>query len=384
MIDSYTVAIVGCGTIGRSHAKGCQLTDKAELVAAVDPVEAARIRFSKEFNVARTFATTGELYTELVPDIVIVCTWHHGHPDDTIAAAKAGAKAVICEKPMAIGLAAADFMIEGCRSGDTKLIIGHQRRFTVGWEKTRALIREGAIGQPLMVECCVASGLINWGSHVIDGARFVLGEPAAEWVMGAVQRTSNRYERNVPIEDCCVGLVQMESGLQLFIQSDLKMQDASAGGFLVRGTDGVVETSEWRVRLLHAEAKGWQEFVLEKPSDGMGGKENADQISELITWLEGGPEHRCSAETARSTLEIMMSLYESARRHQVIRLPLEEGAYPVEKMISEFPRVAERYDIRSYLDWKDVDLEEYDRRRAAGMDHHSAMHKLNVSPREST
>ena len=381
MGSRYTAAIVGCGTIGRSHAEGCQLANEVELVAAVDPVEGARRRFAEEFGIPHVFPTMEELFASQVPDIAIVCTWHLVHQENTVAAAKAGVKAVICEKPMALGLKSADLMIDACRSHDTKLVIGHQRRFTVGWERTRDLICEGAIGKPLMVECCVASGLANWGTHVIDGARFVLGDPAAEWVMGAVQRKTDRYERDVPIEDCCLALVQMGAGLQLFIQSDLRQEGATAGGFLIRGSDGILETDERSLRLLNADAAGWQEQVLaEEEGYGMGGRVNAEQIKELARWMDGGPEHRGSVTKARVTLEIMMALYESARRNKLIRLPLEEGGYPLEQMIAEGRLEVEvpgRYDIRSFLRWENIDVSDYDRLRASGMDHHSAMRKLN-------
>ena len=232
-----------------------------------------------------------------------------------------------------------------------------------------------------MVECCVQSGFANWGTHVIDGARFVLDDPDAEWVMGAVQRITDRYERDVPIEDCCMALVQLESEIQLLIQSDLRLEGATAGGFLVRGSEGMLETNERCVRLFNASTGGWQEDVLaDETGYGIGGQVHADQIKELVDWLEGGAEHRGSATKARVTLEIMMALYESARRNKVIRLPLEEGGYPLEQMIASGEvevEVPGRYDLRSFLRWTDVDGAEYRRLRASGLEHYSIMQKLN-------
>ena len=101
-------------------------------------------------------------------------------------AAEHGAKAVLCEKPMAVSLAEADQMITACRSSGTKLAIGHQRRFYPGWTEARRLISEGTVGKPMMVTGYVVDGLLNTGSHVVDGMRYVLGDPQAEWVMGAV------------------------------------------------------------------------------------------------------------------------------------------------------------------------------------------------------
>ena len=122
------------------------------------------------------------------PDIVSVCTWHPLHPAPTIAAAQAGVKAVICEKPMATSLGAANSMVDACEASGTKLIISHQRRFTPGWEKARELIQQKVIGDPVWVNCKIVQGLLNCGTHAIDGSRFVLGDPQTLWVMGAVER----------------------------------------------------------------------------------------------------------------------------------------------------------------------------------------------------
>ena len=48
-----------------------------------------------------------------------------------------------------------------------------------------------------------------------------------------------------------------------------------------------------------------------------------------------GPEHRGAGRRARATVEIMMALYQSAREHQVVRLPLAEEGNPLELMVAE-------------------------------------------------
>ena len=156
MAQSYTAAIVGCGSIGHAHAEGYGLVDEVELVAVVDPLEAPRQQYMEEYDLQYGHETIEEMLEEVQPDIVSVCTWHLLHPAPTIAAARAGVKGIICEKPMAIGMAAADSMIEACAASGTKLAISHQRRFTPGWEKARALVEEKAIGEVVRVDNKVA------------------------------------------------------------------------------------------------------------------------------------------------------------------------------------------------------------------------------------
>ena len=383
MSAPYKAAIVGCGSIGHAHAEGYQLADQVDLVAVVDPVEGARQAYVNEYGLEGGYATIEEMLAAVRPDIVSVCTWHLLHPAPTIAAARAGVKGVICEKPMAIGMESANQMVEACQASGTRLVVSHQRRFTPGWEKARALMQQQVIGRPLWVDNKVAEGLTNWGTHSIDGSRFVLGDPRAQWVMGAVERRTDRYERNTLVEDACMGLVHFEGDIQLFIQSDLMREGATAGSFRIRGTEGLLEASESQVRLFNANSGGWQDVDLEIDKAqvrSIGGHTNAAQVRELIAWIEGGPQHRGAGTTARDTVEIMMALYESARQNKVVHLPLEELGYPLELMVEEGKLPVEeegRYDIRGFLKRDGIDEKAYARLRAEGKAHSQIMRELN-------
>ena len=379
----YTAAIVGCGSIGNAHMEGYNLIDEIEVIAVCDPSLPARKTYMDEYGIEGEFESVAEMMAQAKPDIVSVCTWHLLHPAPTIAAAKGGAKAVICEKPMAIGMGAADSMVDGCTENGTKLVISHQRRFTPGWEKARALVEEGAIGEPLFVTNKVAEGLTNWGTHSIDGSRFVLGDPVAEWVMGAVERRTDRFERDTLVEDACMGLVHFAGGLQLFIQSDLMREGATAGSFDIRGSEGFLCVSETKVTLMNAATNGWQDIDLglAEGDKAIGGNTNAAQVKELIAWIEGDVEkHRNAGTTARETVEIMMALYESARQNHVIHMPLTEKGYPLELMVAEgrLPvEVEGRYDIRGFLKRDSIDEQKYKELWDQGMGHHQIMRQLN-------
>ena len=379
----YTAAIVGCGSIGNAHMEGYNLIDDIEVIAVCDPSLPARKTYMDEYGIEGEFESVAEMMAQAKPDIVSVCTWHLLHPAPTIAAAKGGAKAVICEKPMAIGMGAADSMVDGCTDNGTKLVISHQRRFTPGWEKARALVEEGAIGEPLFVTNKVAEGLTNWGTHSIDGSRFVLGDPVAEWVMGAVERRTDRFERDTLVEDACMGLVHFAGGLQLFIQSDLMREGATAGSFDIRGSEGFLCVSETKVTLMNAATNGWQDIDLglAEGDKAIGGNTNAAQVKELIAWIEGDVEkHRNAGTTARETVEIMMALYESARQNHVIHMPLTEKGYPLELMVAEgrLPvEVEGRYDIRGFLKRDSIDEQKYKELWDQGMGHHQIMRQLN-------
>jgi predicted dehydrogenase len=375
-----TAAIVGCGDIAHHHVTGYQLAG-VDVVGFVDPLPAARDQFVAEYGVGKGYQSLQEMFADVTPDLISVCAWHLLHAPLTVAAAVPGVQGIICEKPMAVGMADADRMVEACRANGTKLAISHQRRFTLGWEKGRELVAAGALGDVVMVVAKFGHGLLNCGTHAIDGVRFVLGDPATEWVMGAVERRTDKFERDTPIEDGCMGLVHFVDGTQLFLQCDLDMKGASFQFFL-RGTEGMMEVNETSCRTIGAGSGAWVNHDLGVPAeqiDVIGGKANGRQTQELLEWIDGGLEHRCAATTARDTVEIMMALEESARRHQAVHMPLTEKGYPLALMIDEgqLPvQVEGRYDIRGYLNREDADEAQYAELRATGMGHHGIMRTL--------
>jgi predicted dehydrogenase len=380
MTKHYSAAIIGCGDIGHAHADAYLRNEDTTLVAVVDPLEVARRQFQAEYGVKEAFASFEEMLEVVQPDFVSVCVWHRLHAPITLAAARAGAVAVICEKPMAISMGEVDAMIAACEASGTKLLASHQRRFTPGWEKARELVANGAIGKVQLGHAQSSAGLLNIGAHTIDGLLYAMGEPSPQWVFGAVDRHSDRFERETPIEDSCMLLSGLEGGSQLLIQSDLGSPGAR-GGLLLRldGDEGTIEATESKVRLLSSASAGWQDVMSLEHVDIMGGETNARLVAELVAWLDGGPEHRCAVRRCRPSMELMMACYESARRHRVIHLPLQEKGYPLGLMIAEGllePDEPGAYDIRGFLRRDQVDEERYAVLRAEGLGHHAIMLRL--------
>ena len=391
MADKYTVAIVGAGGISSAHVAGYNKNkDDVVIEAIVDPIANARKNFQDEYSVKHAYSSMANLFNDFVPDIVSICTWHSLHHEQTIEAAEAGVKAIICEKPMAIGSGPASMMIEACNKNDVKLVVSHQRRFTPGWEKAKQLVEQGLIGQPMFVELKALEGLLNWATHNIDGSRFIIGDPKTNWVFGAVQRTTNKYERNTRIEDSCMGLIHYKNDVQAFIQSDLKNYDfeskwATNHPIFIRGEKGALDISEYEVKFLGGNSSGWKTIPADVPKEliePIGGETNGKLVSELIQWLEGGPEHRCSGVKAKETLDIMMSIYQSARINEKVIFPVKENDYPLDLMFEEgkIPlKTFEKYDIRGFLNRSGIDEKDYNRLKSQNLSHHEIMRQVKRS-----
>src|SRR5205823_3601630 len=112
------------------------------------------------------------------------------------------------------------------------------------------------------------------------GMRFVLGDPATEWVMAGVERKTDRYERAMRIEDACLGLIGFKGGVQGLVENDLTSWGSINCQF--EGSEGMLAVDENRVRLFNAETHGWR--TLDNPQNDP----FVDQARGLIRWVEGG------------------------------------------------------------------------------------------------
>jgi predicted dehydrogenase len=357
----YRTAIIACGNIARVHARAWQDVPGRPVVigAIADTHPDARREFGDFFDVPidKRYADYREMLDKERPDFVDVCSWHGLHAEMVIAAAARRPKAIICQKPMALSLGDAEKMVIACNRNDVKLVIAYQRPHHATWLKARDLIRDGALGD--IIQISVSDGtLLNTNSHNIQLALFLAGHRPAEWVMGAVERTTEAMERGFPTEDRSLALVGLEGGATILIQGGFRSPYRTGQGARVVGTEGVMELTtgrppneelrsdgtmwqpegssakyndEWgRVRYLNLTSGGWKE--VEAPWQDAW----VHQCQEAIDWVEGKvSEPQSSAKHALATQEIMMALYESARKRQRIELPLKTKVNPLQLMVKD-------------------------------------------------
>lgn len=351
MADKFRVGVVASGRIAKEHGRGWSECERTEIVAIADGHPQALEEYGRQFGVERRYLDYRQMLDEEQLDIVSVCSWDPQHAEMTIAAAARRPKLVLSEKPMAASLGEAEAMIVACQRNGVKLAVGHQRRFFSAWREARRLVQEGAIGTPRRLWSTVRQGMLNWGTHCIDLQRFVLGDPQAEWVMGAVERKTDHYIFGHRVEDRCSGIVGYPGGAEGVIENEL----GNWGGIncSVYGTDGIMEISENTLKYMAPGKAGWQVFEpVEKQTRGYG---NAfvDQAYALCDWIDGAIEdYPGDARQGKAALEIMMGVYESARMHERVSLPLQTRANPLDVAVESGHLPVERpgrWDERSFL-----------------------------------
>ncbi len=345
MADKLRVGIIGSGAMTANHTFGYLRSAKYEVVALADLREQAMSDFDNQFAKysdyrAEHFVDAREMLSNVELDVVSVGVWDIEHAPMTIAAAGGGGvKAVLCEKPMADTLSAAADMLMVCEREGVKLAIGHQRRWLPAYTMAKDVIADGAIGEVRLIQVYAKDGLPNYSSHQTDLFRYLLGDIECVWAMGNVERETDRWARAVPIEDKALAVFGFENGAEAMILSGLTPRHG--WGAYIYGSEGMIDLTLEDLRIMNGRSSGWDEH---RP-DGVHVPYGADdfevvegcisQAQALAGWVSGESteEYRSTGVTGYKALEMVHGIYESARTHTQVGLPMKTLVHPLAEMI---------------------------------------------------
>ncbi len=182
------VGVLGCGRIGRIHARNLARHPRAELAAIFDVAPGAMSEVAGALG-ARAAGSAEEIIADPTLRAVLIATPTDTHVKLIIEAARAG-KAVLCEKPIDLDLARALACWEEIRSVHPVVMIGFNRRFDPSFRALHQRIEAGEIGAleqviitsrdpapPPAAYIRASGGLFrDMTIHDFDMARYLAGE----------------------------------------------------------------------------------------------------------------------------------------------------------------------------------------------------------------
>jgi predicted dehydrogenase len=329
--------IVGAGGRAQAHARGIRHTPGLELVAVAEVVPGRLTAFGQTWGVSGLYATYEEMLERERLDVVCICTRNHQHVAPTIAAAEAGAKAVFCEKPLALSLAEADRMIDACARAGALLCVDHSMRFEANYLRLKNLIDGGDIGELLTVTV-LAHGdlgeLTNNATHSFDTLRMFNGDAA--WILPHLER---RVERRNDREDL-YAIVGHTNGARGILQYG-GYTDYRYEGFVFEGSRGRIETVSHRgweplTRIWRHDRGPVSGFRDGQALPSIEDDEVARAYRELVECIHTGRPCRSDGRDGRAALELTLACYESKRRGDAkITLPLEMAESPLDLALAE-------------------------------------------------
>jgi len=144
------VATIGVGTMGRRHAENLrrQVPD-AHLVAVMDADRERAERVAAELEVDSFYDRLEPVLERRDVQAVVIASPGKLHAEAVAAAATAG-KHILCEKPLALTLEAADRALAAVAKAGVCLQLGHMRRYDPGYADAMKRIEAGEIGDPVI------------------------------------------------------------------------------------------------------------------------------------------------------------------------------------------------------------------------------------------
>lgn len=191
------IAVLGCGRIGRMHARNVASNSRARLVTIFDVNAETAASVAADLGV-KPAASVDEVLANPEVKGVLIATSTDTHVELITAAVKAG-KSVLCEKPIDLDICRAHACWQEIASRNPRVMIGFNRRFDPSFSSLRRRIQEGEIGKPEMLyianrdpqppaaEFLRHSGglLYDFTIHDLDMARYLVGEIVEVQACGA-------------------------------------------------------------------------------------------------------------------------------------------------------------------------------------------------------
>ena len=324
---TFRVGIIGAGRVARRHLYGYRKTGKAIVVAAADPDEKKRAKAEKRWRIPNVYSDFREMLMRERLDMVSVCAPPRFHLAAVRAAAEAGVKAVLCEKPIALNLSEADEMIRVCRERGVSLAIGHQRRFAPQHQLAKALVEQRTTGELRHVIAECPPDILRAGIHSVDLLLDRLGPLArvTAWLNdGRGGKAKGAEEASLSYQsgdrDGWV-LLEFRNGFQATMRIDARSSHDAKMTFL--GDNGVIEVwTDGGLRYRRSQDTAWtvpalklnpyiDDFYLE--------------IQSILNALASNRPVAVSGEAGRNSLEAVLAILTANRSGCSVSLPLTES-----------------------------------------------------------
>jgi predicted dehydrogenase len=351
MIDKLRFGIVGCGVIGPVHAEAIASLPDAQLVSVVDINPEKAQKLASQYG-ATPYTHLQHMLDREQVDVVIICTPSGLHGELACQVMRSG-RHVIVEKPMEISREAIDEMLRVQQETGVKLAVISQHRFDPASRQVHELVEEQAFGRLVLGNAIVPwwrsqeyydSG--EWrGTWKLDGGGVLMNQSIhsidlLQWLMGPVKSVfgyTDTLAHRIETEDVAVAVLRFDSGALGTIAATTAAYPGVTTRIEIFGDRGSAVIENDSLSYLHlardekesAGAYGADPKERKKGEDTGSTSQNpaalsagshALQIADMIRAIRENGTPLVDGYAARQSVEIILSIYESARIHKEVTI----------------------------------------------------------------
>jgi len=311
------VALIGCGAIGKTHARAFAAHNElCEIVACVDRIPATADALASQYGCAAYYDSQAML-EEIRPDAVTIGTPTNTHLPLLREIAAQGC-AVLCEKPLARNIQEAREMVELVESNHLIFMNAFCHRFHGPLNQARALVQDGTLGKLICFDnrwaVYVETITKQWHSNKEAGGGGVITEEAVHsfdifrYLVGEVAAVSAQVTTTLPVtvEDSAVLNLRSVDGVlgHVFVTW---LTPPGQFGFDLYGTRGMAKVDYRATPNLSYCLHGgeWIQVPYEGPDRFVG------ETGHFLDCVRSGQEPMITVRDGLRTIELIEEAYRS-------------------------------------------------------------------------
>lgn len=343
-------AIIGCGMIAEFHAAAIDAMNNASLVGCTSRNPETAKAFAEKHG-CKAYESLEAMLADDAVTIVTICSPSGAHLDPAVAAAKAG-KHVLVEKPLEVTLEKCDAIIAACEEHGVKLGGILPNRFSPAAIALKEAIEADRFGTLTLGDTYVKwwrsqeyydSG--GWrGTWELDGGGAYMNQAIHNvdlllWLMGDVENvsaaTATLAHERIEVEDAGAAVVTFKNGAIGVLQATTAAYPGWLRKTEIHGTTGSACVEQDSIAAWDfAEPSDADEALLAelgKSSETSGGASDPKAISfvghqrvfeDFTGAIDSGSEPSINGAESRRSVELILAIYEAAKRGARISLPL--------------------------------------------------------------
>jgi predicted dehydrogenase len=331
------IGVVGAGAIVRSGHLPAYRRAGLDVVAIAD-VNGERAReTARDFDIPTVYEDAEALIASDAVDVVDIAVPADAQPAIALAAIEAG-KPVLCQKPLALSLAAAARIVEAAEHAGVPLAVNQQMRWSPLVSRAHRLIGEGAIGKPerLAFDVSIHTDFAQWdflrttprleffyhSIHYFDAIRYLFGEPErlTAWARRATGQATVGETRTLTVLELHDAMATISA------DHNDRARPLHRAELRIVGSEGTIVGE---IGLLYDYPHGRPDRIRVAGRDEETAEEEtlagawfpdafAGPMSDLLAAAAGGPAPLTGGRDNLRTLALVLAAYDSAARRRPI------------------------------------------------------------------
>jgi myo-inositol 2-dehydrogenase / D-chiro-inositol 1-dehydrogenase len=325
-------AVLGCGRIGRMHARNISAHPRAELVSVFDTLATAAQQTSAELGAGIAGSIDAALADRRI-DAVFVASSTDTHVDLVTRAVRAG-KAVLCEKPIDLDIGRVEACWREIADLDPLVMVGFNRRFDPSFKALRDRLQAGEIGAleqvvitsrdpapPPPAYIASSGGLFrDMTIHDFDMARYLAGDIVEVFAAGAnlvdpsIGASGDIDAAMVVLRAASGALVHINNSRRCAYGYDQRIEAFGEKGMLQAGNRRPTTVEAWTAERTAA-GDPVLDFFIERYREAY-----VAELDHFVDCVEKGGRPSAGFAEGREALRLADAALESMRTGRAVRL----------------------------------------------------------------